>query len=270
MPYLLFGSDDNGSDGDDDIPELSDLSDLLPGSSAPGPNKRTDSSLPVAPKVKKVKDTNDPKKPKAQKKSVSDVLEKWATGKRTSKVDLKRISKGWETENADETEVYKKMLGYMEAFRLLLAVPQFGIVRDVFDQHYVDKIIVDEIFQNTANTFSENPRAFINSHIRTIEEKGELSIDDAVVNTAVTFFNGLRYKTVLHRGKSIPIMHALLQSNPCTNCECLRLCCAACLFSSEIKDEEDFDLVITRRFISSLPFAPSTMHIVRNKILALL
>lgn len=266
MVYL-FGSADEASEGEDDLPaiELTDLSDLLP----PAQENKKEVGPPKVPKMKKSKPKE--KKEKAAKKTVSEVIEKWTSGKRTSKVDLKRISRGWASDSTEDPDTtYKLLLNYMEAYRLCLSVTQFGLDADPFNSDYVPKATIDDIFAKCGDTFSINPRVIINSYIRAIEAKGELQSDEAIVNTASTFFVGLRYKMVPHRGNPTPIMYALLQSAPCKNCDCLSLTCASCLFTDEINDANDFDLIITRRFLSSLPFAPQSMAAVRTRILSLL
>lgn len=190
---------------------------------------------------------------KCPKKTVREILQKYSSGKRTSKVDLQRISKAW-----GENQSLEEMIKFMKAYDLIRTVQDFNICDDVFNRVHVTRVQVQDHMQESAEMFKCNPKKIISKYIRSSKDSNDVSI----VKACTCFTAGLSLCTIAHRGVQIPIMLAYLQSKKCRSCDNIDLRCAKCLFASEYNGE-DKNAALVQQFISRLPFAPHSIKSVR-------
>ena len=190
---------------------------------------------------------------KCPKKTVREVLLKYSSGKRTSKVDLRRISKAWgDDENLEE------MMRIMKAYDLIRSVKDFQFNDDVFNRVHLTRLQVQDHMQESAEIFKRNPKQIISKYIKSSKDSNDVSI----IKACTCFSIGLSLCTVAHRGIQIPIMLAYLQSKKCRSCDNIDLACAGCLFASEYNGEGK-NAALVQQFISRLPFAPHSVKSVR-------
>lgn len=278
LKMYLFGSDDGATSSDDGpLHELANWNKDDPRKITPPSKKSTTKSRKSRKKSqrsnkskqsrksrkshKSVKPTKSPKltktdehvpktKPKAQLKTVRAILEKYVSRKRTSKVDLNRISKNWA---GGEEQHLDEMTQHMNAHTFLALIPELCITEDIFNNTIVTREQSNSVIEKASSIFKKNPRGIIHRYISNLSLKN----DQAIINTSSCFFMAFSTCNVMCRGQPMPLMYAYLQSQKCDECEMCNLDCTDCLFSHEIKvTKEVFVDKIVQRFVSSLPFAP--------------
>lgn len=243
----------------DDGP-LTDLVELRSGKKESSDGKEITHQPEQSATVKKVKRKSRKSKydrskrsSKCPKKTVREVLLKYSSGKRTSKVDLRRISKAWgDDENLEE------MMRIMKAYDLIRSVKDFQFNEDVFNRVHLTRLQVQDHMQESAEIFKRNPKKIISKYIKSSKDGNDVSI----IKACTCFSVGLSLCTVAHRGIQIPIMLAYLQSKKCRSCDNIDLACAGCLFASEYNGEGK-NAALVQQFISRLPFAPHSVKSVR-------